>query len=298
MSQRPTEDASWATDSSALKRDPTATMQQRGWDTSDGTPDGLAQKPTLEHTNGWMHNVGEFIKSLSGDNSDPVGTVVMSMLTEQQFNAEVSGSWVKCDGRSCAGTRYSQITGKGTVPDLRSRYLVGSGQNSNSNFGKICDLHETVDAYVYSDDFEIIVPTGGKTFNVGGSYIDLTGKFITGDQFGSAHTANYTITHKRHTIETSNYYPHPVHVEFFYPQSAPNRILYAGPSVGLAPHSLQVKHFSHEHTYNIPATTGPRHDGNMGRNNKSDSDVREIQYDFDDATKFTGLQTNQFIRVN
>lgn len=298
MSQRPTQDPDWATDQSALKRDPTSTMQLRGWDTSDGTADGIAQKPTLEHTNGWMHNVGEWLKNLSGDNTDPIGTVVMSMLTEQQFNGEVSGSWVKCDGRSCAGTRYSQITGKGAVPDLRSRYLVGSGQNSDSNFGKVCDLHDSVDAYVFADNVDLLVNTGGKTFTVGGSYIDLTGKKISGEYLGSEHKANYTITHKRHTIETSNYYPPSLNVALFYPEPAPYKLLYSSPSVGLAAHALQIQHLEHNHTYNIPAISGPRHEENMGVDNKSDSEVREVQFDYDDETLFTGIQTNHFIRIN
>ena len=132
MSLKPSNSAEWCLNGS--KREPTQSMKDFGWQTTDGTVDGVADKPTLEHTNGWMHNVGEFIKYLLPLTSDPVGTISVSMLTEQQMNQENAGLWVLCDGRNCGGTEYASITGNNKVPDLRKKYMVGAGTNANGTF--------------------------------------------------------------------------------------------------------------------------------------------------------------------
>ena len=59
-----------------------------------------------------------------------VGTIEQSMLTEAQFIAAAGSdgpNWVLADGRNVAGSRYAQITGSNTVPDLRGAFLRGSG---------------------------------------------------------------------------------------------------------------------------------------------------------------------------
>lgn len=56
----------------------------------------------------------------------PVGTVLPSMLTQAQFNAEVGvGYWVIADGSNVAGSRYATVKGVATIPDLRGMYLRG-----------------------------------------------------------------------------------------------------------------------------------------------------------------------------
>ena len=59
-----------------------------------------------------------------------VGTIEQSMLTAAQFTAAAGPdgpNWVLADGRNVAGSRYAQITGSNTVPDLRGAFLRGSG---------------------------------------------------------------------------------------------------------------------------------------------------------------------------
>jgi hypothetical protein len=69
--------------------------------------------------------------------SEPPGSITQSLLTEAQFNAALAshqaGQWVLADGRNVAGTRYAQITGRNTVPDLRGAYLRMAGTNSTSS---------------------------------------------------------------------------------------------------------------------------------------------------------------------
>jgi microcystin-dependent protein len=66
-----------------------------------------------------------------------VGSIQQSMLTESQWATllgPVEGAkWVLADGRNCTGTKYGQITGKSTLPDLRGAFLRSAGQNNNKS---------------------------------------------------------------------------------------------------------------------------------------------------------------------
>lgn len=58
----------------------------------------------------------------------PVGTILMSMLDEATFNAQigtVTGNWKLCNGQTCVGSAYETLTSNGAVPDLRGRYPRG-----------------------------------------------------------------------------------------------------------------------------------------------------------------------------
>ena len=67
----------------------------------------------------------------------PVGTVLQSMLTEQQMNSTSAGTWYLLDGRSCSGTAYESLTGNATVADVRGRFLRmkdhGAGVNPDGD---------------------------------------------------------------------------------------------------------------------------------------------------------------------
>lgn len=59
----------------------------------------------------------------------PVGSVVASMLTEAQFQAQTGSpspaTWILCDGRSIAGSLFQSVTGNTNVPDLRGIMIRG-----------------------------------------------------------------------------------------------------------------------------------------------------------------------------
>lgn len=56
------------------------------------------------------------------ENLLPVGTIVSSMLTEAQYQAQTTTGWVLCDGSSCVGTAYNALTGYTNRPDMRGTY--------------------------------------------------------------------------------------------------------------------------------------------------------------------------------
>lgn len=63
----------------------------------------------------------------------PVGSVIHSMLTESQFQAQAGSGWVLADGRSVTSTAYATITGSSTIPDMRSSFLRGKDNAKGLN---------------------------------------------------------------------------------------------------------------------------------------------------------------------
>lgn len=63
----------------------------------------------------------------------PVGTVLHSMLSVAQFQAQYGTNWVLADGSSCTGTKYASVTGATTLPDMRGRFLRGKSHSSGNN---------------------------------------------------------------------------------------------------------------------------------------------------------------------
>lgn len=63
----------------------------------------------------------------------PVGSIVDSMLTEVQFQAQndsLTTRWILSDGRNVVGSSYQVLTGFTTVPDLTGRFRRGKGANN------------------------------------------------------------------------------------------------------------------------------------------------------------------------
>ena len=104
----------------------------------DGSTDGelLVWKTSLSR---WEPELPQAVQN----NGQIIGTVIHSLLTEGQFitaSGTDSNNWRLCDGRSAAGTTYAQITGRGSVPDLRGAYFRMAGQNNSNIAWKGGDL--------------------------------------------------------------------------------------------------------------------------------------------------------------
>jgi len=92
--------------------------------TGDGT--NLRESITLKKSNSsitLMYNGKKWIMlSSAAEMKDllPVGTILQSVLTEDQFNNETAGHWMLCEGAatSCVGTRLQDLTGWATIPNL------------------------------------------------------------------------------------------------------------------------------------------------------------------------------------
>lgn len=63
----------------------------------------------------------------------PVGTVLHSMLSVAQFQAQYGTNWVLADGSSCTGTKYASVTGATTLPDMRGVFLRGKNNGATRN---------------------------------------------------------------------------------------------------------------------------------------------------------------------
>lgn len=67
----------------------------------------------------------------------PIGTVLQSMLSVEQFQSLMGIGWVLMNGQSCVGTAYGTYTGFTSVPDARGAFLRckdhGVGRNSEGD---------------------------------------------------------------------------------------------------------------------------------------------------------------------
>ena len=76
--------------------------------------------------------------------TNPVGTVINSLLTETQFVTaypDDAANWALCDGRNIAGTRLATILGRDTIWDLRGSYFRMAGDNQGNTSWKGGSLH-------------------------------------------------------------------------------------------------------------------------------------------------------------
>lgn len=67
----------------------------------------------------------------------PVGSIIDSMLTEMQFNAQLGGpspsTWVIADGRDVTDSGYNQVTGLTNIPDLRGIFRRAKNNGGTGN---------------------------------------------------------------------------------------------------------------------------------------------------------------------
>lgn len=73
--------------------------------------------------------------------TQPVGSMIQSMLTEVQFQAIRGTGWILADGRSVAGSAYETLTGISLAPDCRGTYIRGKNNGrSDGNQNPAGDL--------------------------------------------------------------------------------------------------------------------------------------------------------------
>ena len=65
--------------------------------------------------------------NLTGLGTVPVGSIVQSILTLAQFQAQAGTNWVLMDGASIVGSRLATITGWTNLPDASGKFLRTAG---------------------------------------------------------------------------------------------------------------------------------------------------------------------------
>ena len=60
----------------------------------------------------------------------PVGSIIQSIMTEAEFQAEAGTSWILMDGRSIVGSKLARIKSISVVPDASGRFLRTAGGNA------------------------------------------------------------------------------------------------------------------------------------------------------------------------
>ena len=91
----------------------------------------VANAPVSEAT--WQAMGGAINYLLNAFN--PVGTIIHSMLTEAQLQAQMGAGWILADGRNVGGSTYTTLTGSAFAPDLRGRFLRGKNHARSTATG-------------------------------------------------------------------------------------------------------------------------------------------------------------------
>lgn len=65
--------------------------------------------------------------------SSHIGDIKPSMLTESEYQANFGTSWVLAKGQNVAGSQYSIITGRNSLPDLRGVFPRGKNNGATTN---------------------------------------------------------------------------------------------------------------------------------------------------------------------
>ena len=65
----------------------------------------------------------------------PVGTVIASLLSESEFQAQFGKGWALADGRAVEGSRFEKLSGTKNVPDLRGVFLRGRNHDRATDSG-------------------------------------------------------------------------------------------------------------------------------------------------------------------
>jgi len=120
----------------------------------------------------------------------PIGSVVQSMLTQAQFQAETSAGWVLMDGRSVTGSAYHTLTGSTTIPDARGVFLR-SKNNGRADGNQNPDGDSALGTF-QDDAFESHTHTqnvgahsGSVNDNTGGAEFGYENSTITGATGGN-----------------------------------------------------------------------------------------------------------------
>ncbi len=88
----------------------------------------------------------------------PVGTVLASLLSEEEFHNEMGHNWDLAAGQNVAGSAFETLTGMEFLPDMRGRFLRGMGHQDSGNAGlQLGDAQEDATAlpnagFLASDD--------------------------------------------------------------------------------------------------------------------------------------------------
>ena len=86
-------------------------------------------------TESLFQQIGEVINWIIDNvQTEPIGTLVLSSLSEPQYQASSGPGWVLCNGQNVAGTAYAALVSV-TAPDFRGGFLRGKNNGRSSATG-------------------------------------------------------------------------------------------------------------------------------------------------------------------
>ncbi len=101
----------------------------------------------------------------------PIGSIIHSALSVVQFQSQiVIGSWALADGSTCEGTRYEELTGNATVPDLRGMFLRGknngrSDGSENPDGDLAIGQYQDSEVYTHNHTMTTVYAYGSNSYS-------------------------------------------------------------------------------------------------------------------------------------
>lgn len=154
-----------------------------------------------------------------------IGSVKTSLLTEAQFNSEISdGTWFLADGRSCIGTQYETITGNSNIPDMRGKFLRAKDNGRHTTGDGNGDPYGDKTLGVNYEDATAPNGLAGTTSSagahshtvnnlyIGSSDFSFTGPVVNSDRNTPAATTNTAGAHTHSLNITGDLETAPAHV--------------------------------------------------------------------------------------
>lgn len=213
----PTGSTEWASSLTALTIEPTAVHKDKGWDTDDGTINGIPERPTLQADNGWQKNVHEWLQHVTTNIGQialtPAGSIisVMPHLTGAAIappSGTVVNGWMTCDGSAIPpGNTLSGVT-----PILdNDRFIMGANTSGNTGGVNSKTLVEAnLPSHNHSDGSYTTSITGGPYASSGHGNIlndkftiKMAPNFSGGNWFAYSYKLGSTWTAERYYLKWS-----------------------------------------------------------------------------------------------
>ena len=153
-----------------------------------------------------MNLVHRWIKYLAA-NQTPVGHMIHSTLDETQFSSiSPSGDWVLADGRNIEGSKFAQLTGRETVPDMRAMYpLMLDSELDSVEYNVVNESVARLDSALKYDKGNVLPFDGGTQPLVNYDISSVKMRHFQTNSMNQS-TGNFTMTRSNNNVGGRFYY--------------------------------------------------------------------------------------------
>ena len=143
----------------------------------------------------------------------PVGSIIQSIMTEAEFQAEAGTSWILMDGRSIVGSKLARIKSISVIPNASGRFLRTAGGDaaalsvSQGQTTAVNNLSVSANGAVnltHAHSLPGIIVAINTNGSVGATATVGSIKLLTLQEQGSPGTGNSDTLNHSHTCSTTS----------------------------------------------------------------------------------------------